>query len=306
MLLAAGLSTRLGALGRTRPKPLLPLGDVPAIRFGLRLLRDAGIRDVTANLHHLGDLIRAELGDEVRYSAEPAILGTGGGVKRMAEASSADRFVVVNAKVAIDLDLGAVIDDHVRRGALATMVVREDKDARRWGAVDVAPDGRIRDLLGDGAHMFTGVHVFERSFVERIPDGPCDIVRTAYLDLVRAAGPVFADVLAKNAFFAENSTPERYLLANLALLDGTWPRWLPRAIDAAAEVHRDARIEDPVRIGAGARVGRGAFIARSVIGRNAVVAPGAEARDTVVWPGCVVSGSVCRAIVTPTATVPVP
>ena len=42
MLLAAGRSTRLGALGVARPKPLVPICGHPAITFGLHLLCAGG------------------------------------------------------------------------------------------------------------------------------------------------------------------------------------------------------------------------------------------------------------------------
>jgi len=307
MLLAAGMGTRLGPLSQERPKPLVPLLDVPVIRYGLALLRSAGIREFSVNLHHLGDRIRAELGDEVAYSDEPEILGTGGGVKRMAALLGGERFVVINAKVALDLDLRAVIAEHERRGAEASMVVRPDGDARRWGAIDVAQDGRVRGMLGEGANMFTGIHVLDRAFIERIPDGPCDIVRTAYATRVGARGPVFAHVMTPTAFFCENSTPARYLNANLALLDGAWrPPWPATGIDATALVDPGAVLEPPVRVGAGARIGAGARVSRSVVGRGASVESGAEVRDSVLWPGVAVAGAARRCIFTPRGRVDVP
>ena len=46
-------------------------------------------------------------------------------------------------KVVIDVDLGAVIAAHRQSGALATMVVRADPAAARWGAISpyLDPDG---------------------------------------------------------------------------------------------------------------------------------------------------------------------
>src|SRR5262245_25154225 len=80
MLLAAGRSTRLGVLGGTLPKPLVPICGYPAIAFGLHACTRAGLAHVVVNLHHHGDLIRAALGDAVVYSVEDELLGTGGGL----------------------------------------------------------------------------------------------------------------------------------------------------------------------------------------------------------------------------------
>ena len=60
----------------------------PLIEYALRFVRAQGIREVVINLHHLGDQIRARLGDgraygvRITYSVEERLLETGGGVKQ--------------------------------------------------------------------------------------------------------------------------------------------------------------------------------------------------------------------------------
>ena len=51
MLLCAGLGTRLGTLGEARPKPLLPVADIPIVRYSIALLVGHG----HANLGKLWD-----------------------------------------------------------------------------------------------------------------------------------------------------------------------------------------------------------------------------------------------------------
>src|SRR3954470_3149472 len=85
MLLAAGRSTRLGALGLTLPKPLVPICGHPAIVFGLQAAARAGATRAVVNVFHRGDLVRATLGARaaglaVEYAVEADLLGTGGGV----------------------------------------------------------------------------------------------------------------------------------------------------------------------------------------------------------------------------------
>ena len=77
IVLAAGFGTRLGTLSDERPKPMLPVCNIPLIRYAVALLRGHGIDEIAVNLHHRGDLIRAELGDGFHYSEETEILGTG-------------------------------------------------------------------------------------------------------------------------------------------------------------------------------------------------------------------------------------
>src|SRR5262249_15603361 len=88
MVLAAGLGTRLRPITDTIPKPLVEIDGRPMIEYPLRMLAAAGVREVVVNLHHLGDAIRAALGDGARYrvrihySPEDPILDTGGAIAR--------------------------------------------------------------------------------------------------------------------------------------------------------------------------------------------------------------------------------
>src|SRR5882672_4249017 len=137
MLLAAGRSTRLGALGLSIPKPLVPICGYPAVRFGLAACARAGLPAAVINVHHLGDLIRAALGDgagtgvALRYSVELDLLGTGGGIAHARALWGGGRVLVINAKVVADVDLAAVVRAHDAAGAEGTLLVRDDPDARR-------------------------------------------------------------------------------------------------------------------------------------------------------------------------------
>jgi mannose-1-phosphate guanylyltransferase len=306
MILAAGFGTRLGALSDERPKPLLPVADVPLVRWALALLRGAGIRDVVVNLHHRGELVERELGADVAYSREEKILGTGGGIRRALPFLGPDPFVVVNGKIVIDLDLGEVIAAHRASGARATLVVRPDPQARRWGAIDApAGGGRIRGLLGDGAFMFTGIHVIDPELIARLPDDGAErcIVRQGYVPWLAEGVPLGAFVAP--GYFMEHSTPERYLEGNLNLLRGTArvrhaPPGTHARVDAAAEVHPRARLVAPVLVAAGARVGPGAEVGPDVVlGANARVGEGVTLRRAVVWPGAAVLSDLSDGIQTP-------
>ena len=166
LVLCGGFRTRLGALTAARPKPLLPVCDVPLIRYAVALLAGHGTTEIAVNLHHKGELIEEELGTgadlgvELRYSKEPQILGTGGGIVQIADwltVGGARDFFVVNGKLLVDADLDALRARHERTRALATMLVREVPDADKWGAIDLDRDGRVlrirRATTAEAAHL---------------------------------------------------------------------------------------------------------------------------------------------------------
>lgn len=311
MILAAGLSTRLGTLSTQKPKPLLPMANVPLIRYGLALLRKYGINDVIVNVHHLGASVEAELGSEVSYSRETdTILGTGGGVKAAADFLGNDPFVLINGKVVLELDLGQVIAEHERSGAIATMVVRSDVNAHRWGAVDVDEGtGLIRDLRApaeSGAqYMFTGIHVIGPDLLKQLPSGASDIVADGYLPRIRQGAPVGA--FRQSGYFGEHSTPERYWDGNLRLLNGhaflPYIDWSLEGLSPQADVHCAQCVRPPVLIAPGAIIEEGASVGPNVvIGARSRIRRGVTLKGVVVWPDTDVVASASNAIVTPSGS----
>jgi mannose-1-phosphate guanylyltransferase len=313
MLLCAGLSTRLGKLGDECPKSMLPVCGVPILAYGITNLVAHGITELVINTHHRGELIEGALGDGRRYGAriryvhEPVLLGTGGGLKNALPLLDPDGrdepFVSLNGKLIFDLDLTALVAAYRAAGEiLGMMVVQRVPDARAWGAVRVEPDDRgprVTDILGDGEHMFCGVHVTRPSIMARLPDGETDSIRQGYLPWLRAGERVAAYEHA-GGYFAEHSTPERYLASNWALLGGvplSHPPSKLQGIDPTARIHPSATIVEPVRIGARAVIGDGV-----VIGPHAVIGDGAVVRaslaNTVVWSRAVVDATPDEPIVT--------
>lgn len=298
MMLCAGLSTRLGAFGAERPKPMLPVCGIPILAYGISNLVAHGIRDIVINTHHRGELIRHEIGDgrawgaRIQYIHEPVILGTGGGLKHALALLDPDGrdepFVSCNGKLIFDVDFTALAAAHRAAGEiLGMMVVQRVPDAKMWGPVHVVHDARgphIVDILGDGDHMFCGVHVTSPSIMARLPDGEADSIRQGYLPWLRA-GERVAAYEHTGGYFAEHSTIERYLESNRALLGGTRLRHPPgrlSGVDPTARIHPTATLLPPIKIGAAARIGPGVTIGpNTVIGDGATVST--SLANTIVW-----------------------
>ena len=329
MLLAAGRSTRLGALGLAAPKPLVPICGYPAIRFGLHAAARAGARRAVVNVFHRGDLVQAVLGERVlsgggvveiaiSYSVETDLLGTGGGLAKARPLFDAAPLLVMNAKVVADLDLPALLAAHARVLPTATMLLRDDPDPRRWGAIGVDETGRVVSILDARSprppegivteRMFTGVHVVTPALLDRLQPVVSDVIRDAYMPALRAGETIAA--VTHTRYFAEHSTPERYLAGNLALLrDPGLLRDPPGplvGVDPAAAVDARARVIGPCRIEAGAVIEAGASVGPDVVvGTGARVGPNARVERAVLWPGAVVTTDVTDAVVTPSGTVTV-
>jgi NDP-sugar pyrophosphorylase family protein len=326
MILAAGKSTRLGALGAARPKPLVPICGYPAIAFGLCSCATAGLQDVVINLHHHGDQIRQLVGDgsafglRVKYSDEPELLGTGGGLAAARALFRPGPVLVMNGKVVADLSLAQVIAAHrnASPGTLATMVLRPNPNQEKFPPVSLDEAGRVVGLRGKRGDvtafgkvsdmMFAGVHILEPALLDRLPPaGESDVIAAAYQPALADGGRVQG--FAMTGYFEEHSTPTRYLAGNLALvrqpgLVATTPGPLT-GVDPAAEVHATATLRPPIRIGAGAVIEAGAVVGPDVVvSGGGTVAAGAVVTRAVVWPGAVARGEIADAVVMEEGLVP--
>ncbi len=325
MILAAGFGTRLGDLTQHRPKPMVPICGTPLVRWAALWLAHHGVKDVAVNLHHLGAQIERELGDgsklglRIRYSHEEGmILGTGGGLRHaraLLDEGDGAPIVIVNGKILVDFDLGALIERHRSSGAEATMVLRPDPSAANWGSLQLDTQGRVVRMLGMTPEalpdsepvtpplMFTGIHVFEPRFLDRIPpEGEQCVIRTAYKQLFHEGRDLHG--MVTEDYWWEHSTPERYLHGMKNVLDGRVS--LPFAehpivgVDETARVDPSATLVEPVWIGPNVKVGAGATVGPHVaLEADAVVEPNATVERVIAWDRATLAGEVRDQVVLP-------
>jgi len=231
MILAAGRGRRLAPLTDRVPKPLVPVGGRPILEHILAFLRAGGIEEVVINLHHLGARIEETIGDgrrhgvRVRYSREAEIRDTGGGIRHAEPLLAGEPFVVVNGDSLLELPLQDVTAYHRHRGGVATIAVRPDPDAERWGLVELDDDDRVRRIAGHPPgtparalrpFMFPGLHVFEPEIFDWLEQGGAfSITRVTYPRLLLADAPVYGFVT--EARWLTIDTPEAVTAADRAL-----------------------------------------------------------------------------------------
>lgn len=316
MVLAAGLGTRLRPLTERIAKPALPLLGSTLLEGNLRLLAGAGVDEVVVNAHHLPQTVAAvardageRLGLRVHLSFEaPEVLGTGGALQAVRPLlDHGEPFLLVNGDVLTDLDPARALAAHRASGADTTMVLRPMPPGAPFGAVEVDEGGRVARIAGHGRDLtpgekvstwlFTGVHVLSSAIFEALPQkGASCVNREGHARLIAAGRNVRAH-LEEGGRWSDVGTPERYVEANLDLLEGRYAlRSMAGAaadrggsvwVDPTAEVESGAELIGPCFVGAGARVRAGARI-----GPRAALLTGSDTagavRDGVAGPGAVV------------------
>ena len=279
MILAAGYGTRLRPLTHLVPKPLFPVANKPLVGYAVESLRAAGISELVVNLHHLPDALEEMLADAypeltLHFSLEHAILGTGGGIRRVRSIlDGADDFLVVNGDTFQSPPWDALIHARRDRSAVAALALRHPPAGDRFTAVWL-DDGRVTGF-GDGsgeALMFSGAHAISPRIFERMPDeDEFGIVESVYRML--AGEGALAGVVDDGPWF-DVGTPRRYLAANAAL------RGSGSLVDPTARV--TGKVERSV---VGARTTVEGELDECVVWEDCFVGPGVRLRGCIVGHG---------------------
>jgi MurNAc alpha-1-phosphate uridylyltransferase len=178
MILAAGRGERLRPLTDKTPKPLLEVGGKPLIEYHLEKLANAGFREVVINLDHLGDMIRAKLGDgarwglKIRYSPEPAgALGTGGGIAQALPMLGDAPFAIINGDIFSHYPLARL---RAIKCDQAPLVLVPNPAHNPKG--DFALGGGYVSAGGQPLYTFSGISVYHPSFFSAAATGRFSVV----------------------------------------------------------------------------------------------------------------------------------
>jgi mannose-1-phosphate guanylyltransferase len=200
VILAGGKGVRLRPYTTSLPKPLVPIGDRYSIlEIILRQLSQQGFRTATLAIGHLGQLIRAYVGDgrqwglTVDYACEESPLGTIGPLLLLGDRLPED-FLVMNGDVLTDLDMAGLLRRHEETHAPLT-VATYAREVRIDFGVLTAEDGRITDFTEKptiGYQVSMGVYGVSRAtlapYTPGLPLGFDELV----LDLLAQGTPPLA------------------------------------------------------------------------------------------------------------------
>jgi mannose-1-phosphate guanylyltransferase len=318
VVLVGGLGTRLRPLTLSTAKQMLPTAGVPFLAHLLSRIRAAGLRHVVLGTSYKAETFSEYFGDgsdfglDLEYVVERVPLGTGGGIRNVAEHLRASTAMVFNGDILSGVDLRALLDAHRRAAAHITLHLVRVPDPSRFGSVPTDADGRVLDFVEKSDDPPTdqinaGCYVFERATLESIPAGRVvSVERETFPGLLAAGARVHGYV--DSSYWLDVGTPAAFVRGSADLVQGLAPSGampgppgvalvLPGAVvhdgavlEAGSTVGTGARVAEQARVEAsvlfdGAVIGRGAEIVRSVVGSGAVVGEGAVLCDAVIGDG---------------------
>lgn len=308
MILAAGFGTRLYPLSSLRPKPLVEIGTKPIIYFLVKMLEDAGIKDVIINLHHESQQMRRAISQfsttaRIHFVYEKTILGTAGGIANALKTLDVDNrpMVLLHGDIFCDMDLKPFIESQ----DFCTLICDLDREVFGYrGSVSVDNEGDILELgsffsrAGErkARGFFTGIHFLSADAVAGIRTSACNsLVAELYprwlkegLRIKAAIMPLrYEDLGSKERLHAQNMTIVKNPLNyhHVSFIDDLAPQSFASHICLGKDVKlsHEARIIGPVLIGHNVIVEHGAIVGpNAVIGDDCVIKNNALVENSVI------------------------
>jgi NDP-sugar pyrophosphorylase family protein len=325
MVLAAGKGTRLFPLTGVIPKPIAPVAGKPVLQHIFELLARTGVEEVHVNVHHLAEMVLGVYGEKTRvngaainFTREDELMGTAGGVKRVADRFD-ETFVVIMGDALTDVDVREVVAFHKEHGAMATLALKRLEDPSQYGVVELDPEKNVlnfREKPEAGEAMSnlanTGIYVLEPEVLDYIPnDTFFDFAEDVFPRLLES-GEKVVGYDEGDFYWSDIGTIESYRMAQRDALSGRvavqvpgerWGRglWIARkarihpsaygriegyaVVGEEAVVGRRASLSEVVAVGRGCRVGDEATVKRSVLLPGSSVGNGAYLEDCILGPG---------------------
>jgi NDP-sugar pyrophosphorylase family protein len=220
VILAGGKGVRLRPYTTALPKPLVPIGDQHAIlEIVLRQLATFGFTDCTIAIGHLGEIIRAYVGDgsqwglEIDYSTEESPLGTMGPLVSMRERLP-EHFLVMNGDILTDLNFADVLARHRDSEAPLTIATYARTVHVDFGVLTTA-DSKVVGFAEKpslNCRVSMGVYGLSRATLDGytvgLPLGLDELV----LDLLKAGEP--PDAYEFEGYWLDIGRPDDYDQAN--------------------------------------------------------------------------------------------
>jgi len=196
ILLSAGRGERMRPLTDTVPKALIPVKNKALIIHQLEKLSSIGIKDVVINISHLADKIREALGDgkkfnlNIRYSYEPEMLETGGGILNALPLLGDEPFLVVSSDIYTDFPYETLLNQLQNKDILAYLILVPNPDYHAEGDFSLGPEGF---LTNKPQYTYANIGLYHPDFFKgcapgRFPLGP--LIRKA-IDQKRVRGDLY-------------------------------------------------------------------------------------------------------------------
>lgn len=302
VVMAGGEGSRLRPLTIGRPKPMVPIAGKPVMEHILNLLKRHNITEVVVTVQYLASNIEdyfgngSSFGMRITYSREDMPLGTAGSVKN-AEDQLSEPFLVISGDALTDFDLGAIIQYHQSKKALATLTLAHVHNPLEYGVIITNEFGHITQFLEKPSwgEVFsdtinTGIYVLDPQVLTYFEkDKSFDFSQGLFPMMLKKGDPIYGYVAS--GYWCDVGNLSEYMRANADVLQGHVDVEIPAKnignniwCEEGVDIEAEAQIYGPVYLGHDCKVKAGAIIhGPSTIGHYTIVDERAQVDRSLVW-----------------------
>ena len=178
IIMAGGKGERLKPLTDAIPKPLLPVGGKPIVRYSVESLLKAGLKDITFIVNYFGDKIQAEFGDGKKekasfdYIFENEPLGTIGGLSLKNNFKFQD-ILVMNGDLLTTIHFDKFFMFYLEEDADIAVAVIPYRLNLPFGIFEIGEKNEILSTREKPAFTYyinTGIYLMKREVIHMIPE----------------------------------------------------------------------------------------------------------------------------------------
>lgn len=226
VILCGGLGKRLRKVVSDRPKPMADINGKPFLDIVIKHLISCGIRNIVLAAGYKSEKIEeyyknknweVKIKKEIKIyvSKEKKLLGTGGAVKNVEKYIKSNPFIVLNGDTFCKIDYRKLLNWHIKKGAVATVVVTKKRNSLDVGFIKM--DEHNKKIIEfqekqkenfDSKYVNVGIYVFNKTIFKLIPKNKkCSLEYDVFPKIRNIFG------YNTNKKFIDIGTPERYKLA---------------------------------------------------------------------------------------------
>lgn len=305
VVMAGGFGSRIQPLTNSRPKPMLPIINMPMMQHTMLTLRDLGITDFIILLYFKPDVIKAHFGDgselgmNITYVVPDDDYGTAGAVKLAQEHIGDDNFIIISGDLVTDFDFQKIFDYHAQKESKLTITLTSVENPLQFGVVIANEEGKIEKFLEKPSwgEVFsdtinTGIYIIEPEILDYIPKGDnFDFAKDLFPLLMKEN----IDLMAGYAtgYWRDVGNPESYREVYDDILNdrvdftirGIKTQFPDGVLysEVPYELADNVEIIGKVVLGKGITIGKGTTLKNVVIGDDVTIGENCKIRNTVFW-----------------------
>ena len=178
LILCGGKGNRLKSIINNIPKPMVRINNKPFLDILITQYKKLGFDRFILCVGYKKEIIKKYYSDKkenIIFSEEDVLLGTGGAIKNAEDKILSDNFIVINGDTFSSINLKKILKYHIDNKSIATIVLKRNKDKLDYGNVIIDKKNRIisfnEKMISTDSYINCGIYFLNKSIFKYFPKG---------------------------------------------------------------------------------------------------------------------------------------